>query len=185
LIQPNALYHADCLTLLERINDDMARTIYLDPPWFSQPVFRARNLGARTASGLRDYLENFARVLQQCHRVLADDGSIVVHADSSLAQKFNLLLGQVFRDNYIDDYILPTFRGSQGTRHDTLLHYGKSPRSILNLVRRPLSAEEGEAYPQSDERGAYRVVPLFTRYERPSLQFEWRGFITPARKIVT
>lgn len=179
MIRSNALYHADCLTLLERMDDGVARTVYLDLPWFSQPFVGTTGSGSRVASGLRDYLENFTRVLQQCHRILADDGSIVVHADPSLGQKFSLLLGQIFRDNHFDDYILPSFRNDQGPRHAALLHYGKSPDSVVNLVRRCVAVNEHEANPDNDPRGPYRVVDLTSHLGRPSLQFEWRGILPP------
>ncbi|QEG30226.1 Modification methylase DpnIIB [Gemmata obscuriglobus] len=179
MIRPNSLYHADSLTLLERIDGGVARTIYLDPPWFSQPSIGTRGSGSRVANGLRDYLDNFARVLQQCHRILADDGSIIVHAEPSLGQKFALLLEQIFRDNHVDDYILPQFGMNQGVRHAALLHYGKSQNTLLNDVCRPVEESEHVRNPDDDPRGAWRAVDLTTRMDRPMLQFEWRGHQPP------
>src|SRR5512136_2576082 len=31
----NALYNADCLALLERVSNESATLVYLDPPWYS------------------------------------------------------------------------------------------------------------------------------------------------------
>jgi DNA modification methylase len=180
VIAPNSLYHADCLALLERMDDGVARTIYLDPPWFSQPFVATADTHSRVAGGLREYLDNFARVLQQCYRILGDNGSIVVHTERSLGQKFGLLLAQVFRGNHLDDYILPWFRSSQGTRHAALLHYGKSKTTLLNDVRRPILTGGREMNPDRDPRGPWTAVDLTIPMDRPQLQYEWRGVVPPS-----
>lgn len=180
LIRPNSLCHADCLALLERMDEGVVQSVYLDPPWFSHPSLPIHGTSSAVANGLREYLDNFARVLQQCHRVLTEDGSIVVHAEPHLGQKFALLLAQIFRENHVDDYILPHFGPRQGTRHAALLHYGKSLNTLVNDIRRQVVTSQHDANPDSDPRGPWHPVELTISVERPAFRYEWRGIQPPS-----
>ncbi len=61
--------------------------------------------------------------------------------------------------------------------HDTVLHFSKGDHPIYNPQFKQLTPDN--TYPQTDELGKYYLKPLIRHVSRPSLQFEWEGFMPP------
>lgn len=195
-IEPNALYAADCLALLERVHSGRVALVYLDPPWYIPPdtlcdvswsPLQADNTTETTVT-FRDYLAFLSKVLQQSRRVLSESGNIFFHTAPGLGSDIRLLLDQVFgRANFRSEFIFP-YPGHRGLytptpQHSVILYYSKTDDFIYNPPVRHLSeAEIGERYGSYDEHGPYRLAELTSFIDRPSLQFEWAGFVPPPKR---
>ena len=143
----NAVYRADCLLLLERMQSDEVGLVYVDAPWSTGPA-QEWGLPVPTESGsLQEYLDFLSRVLQQIERVLAPSGNLFLHSEPSLSGHTRLILDQVFgRENFRVDIIWPRGRThgtvGLGEEHDTIFLYSKSDSFTYNREVRPWPKDE-------------------------------------------
>jgi site-specific DNA-methyltransferase (adenine-specific) len=153
----------DNLDLLPRLPGGAFALVYLDPPFNTGRTQDRRTLEATVASGAQDdagdrtgfggrryttrllarssyrdhfddYLEFLAPRLEQCHRVLADTGTLYFHIDYREAHYCKLLLDEIFgRECFLNEIIWAYDYGARARRrwpakHDTILVYVKDPR---------------------------------------------------------
>jgi len=179
-ITPNALFHADCIETIQRVDSESVDLVYLDPP----PLPRSDNRQGASASDNSSYqqLQLVSKVCQQAHRVLKPTGVLFFHAQPLSAFSIRLILNQVFGEAQFRNEIVWKYQRSPhtranrpGTQHDAILHYGKSIKSTDNAVFRALSNDEVRRFTKSDARGSFALANLTAPVERPSLQFEWKG----------
>jgi DNA modification methylase len=181
----NAVYRADCLSLLERMQSEHVTLAYVDAPWSTGPAQKWGLPVPAERGNLQGYLEFLSRVLQQIERVLARSGSLYFHSEPSVTGHTRLILDQVLgRENFRMDIIWPRRRvpGTVGpsTKHDTIFLYTKSDSFTYNREFRPLSEDEVRSrYPHSDEGRRYVMVDLTSSIARPNLHFEWKGTVPP------
>ncbi|MBM4458511.1 MAG: site-specific DNA-methyltransferase [Chloroflexi bacterium] len=129
----------DCREVLKSLGAASVDLAYLDPPFFTQ---KTHSLSTRDNSAeysfedrwasLDDYLAFMREVLQACHRVLKETGSIFLHCDRSAAHHLRLLLDQVFgADNFQSEIIWAYRRWSSAKKgllnvHQTIYFYSKT-----------------------------------------------------------
>lgn len=182
-IQPNALYHTDCLALLERIENDQVDLVYLDPPWFTDEF---TNMNAPLNENFQQYLDFLSRVFQQAQRVLVDSGSLYMHSEPGLTAYLRILLDQIFRRNFRGEFIIPRLRrGRTGPSggHESILMYSKSNNFYYKEPTRPLSHEEiRRRYSLTDDKGPFRLSDITSSIYRPNMNYEWEGIIPPSGK---
>ena len=171
------LFVADAEEVLKRLDDAQFSMVYLDPPW------NTRTADAFDREESHDHLASENRtaahealigtVIQQCHRLLTDDGALYFHAPSVSATNFRLILDQVFQKGPSLTIVWKR-RGPAGvhkferSNHDEILRYTKSNQAICNPLRKP---SESTLFHLTDERGAYRLVDLTVAGDRALYQF--------------
>lgn len=174
MIQPNALYLTDCLELLARIETRQANIFYIDPPQ-SFPTANTQDV-----SDFRRHLEFMSKVIQQAQRILALNGNIFLHCGVQLGNTYRFLLDQVFLDNFVGEYIIPSEKPQRSdftsANHKIILHYGKTKNYTLNPQFRALSESYQQRYNKADDNGR-----LFTRGDITTAFasgpiYSWKGF---------
>ncbi len=139
------LIQGDCRAELPALEAGCARLVYLDPPFFTQKVHRLATRDRRERFEFSDLWsghEQYAAFLHECltevWRVLAPDGSVVLHCDRRSAHIARALLDRVFGAEHFRSEIIWSYRRwSNGQRgllpsHQTLYLYGKSSRYVFN-----------------------------------------------------
>lgn len=163
----DAVLHAgDCLQFLAGLPDGFARLIVTSPPY---------NIGKQYERRVRldDYLADQARVIKECVRVLADDGSLcwqvgnfvddneIVPLDVALWPTFRDL-GMKMRNRIIwhFEHGLHCSRRFSG-RYETIAWFTKSDRYVFNLdaVRVP-QKYPGKKYFKGPKQGQFSGNPL-------------------------
>lgn len=166
---PNAeavLFHGDCLDLLSGLPDGTARLVVTSPPY---------NIGKRYEKRvkLEEYLEGQERVIRECARVLAEDGSIcwqvgnfvenneIIPLDVALWPIFRSL-GLKMRNRIIwhFEHGLHCSRRFSG-RYETIMWLTKTDHYVFNLdpVRVP-QKYPGKKHFKGPKVGQYSGNPL-------------------------
>ena len=153
--EPCEVIEGDNLDVLARLADDDAvrgrvALVYLDPPFGT-----GRNFGAyddRWKGGRAGLVESLRPRLVLLHRLLADDGSILVHLDQRVAHVIAVLLDDLFGVGERDPATTPPTPGFRSEiiwtyglggsssrvypkKHDTILWYSKGERWTFDPPR--------------------------------------------------
>jgi len=128
----------DCLDVLATLPAGSASLVYADPPFATGTRRRGRN---RTGDGdlgyddhwpsLDAFLEFLEARLRAMHRVLADDGAVLVHVDWRSAHRVRVLLDDVFGPERFVNHLVWHYGlgGSAPDRfarkHDDILYYAR------------------------------------------------------------
>nr|WP_249209348.1 DNA methyltransferase [Magnetospirillum sulfuroxidans] len=142
--------------------------VFLSPP-FENPA----------APDFSTRVREFARVIEQSHRVLSDRGSLFYFSDPGIAGPIRVILDHIFgKQNFRAEYVWMRTNLNRQLRHDTILFYGKTDAATENQVRRALREAERRYFVSAeDERGPFRKSSLEAPLERPNLCFPWRGYM--------
>jgi DNA modification methylase len=186
VITPNALFQADCIDLMQRLDAESIDLVYLDPPLSSRSNIRQSVSTGNEDDSDYQQLQFISRVCQQAHRVLKPTGVLFFQAQPLSAFSIRLILNQVFGEAHFRDEIVWKYHQGphsrtrrSGTQHDAILHYSKSNKSTDNAIFRALNRDERRRFTKSDTRGPFALADLTASVVQPNLQFEWNG-ITPA-----
>jgi DNA modification methylase len=199
-ITPNALYKADCLELLERMDNECAALVYLDPPWYSHLDWKLSAKGGSAPKRAKanspkddalfdEYVDWLSRVLQHSYRIVKAVGNIVVHAEPRIISYVRLIAEELFDEVEFTEIVWrrPRFfaRGdAPHDEHEILLVCRKSKDSVWNKPTRPLTNSEiKERFNSKDSRGYFALSDLTVSASRPTLRYEWHGFSPPKGKV--
>lgn len=161
-LAPLSIYFEDNLALLERLEPASFRLIYIDPPFNTGRAQRRKRIrtvadasgGDRLGFSGRSYrsevvsqasyqdrftdFAGFIRPrLEQAHRLLTDDGTLVFHIDYREAHYCKVMLDELFgRDAFLNEIIWAYDYGARSKRrwsakHDTLFIYVKDPKNYV------------------------------------------------------
>lgn len=175
LLTPNAIYQTDALIFLARIKSRSIQLVYLDPPWFPDDNPNPTN------EELHRHLIFLSKVIQHCHRVLAESGCLFFHCTPHITHNIRFLADQVFgRGNFVSHFISPRKSlVSSGfipaSQHNDVILYGKSDLFSPVPSTRPLNDEELTKFNLEDEKGRYMISSLHSGFSRLELVFEWQG----------
>jgi site-specific DNA-methyltransferase (adenine-specific) len=155
------IVQANNLDALARIPDGSVGLIYIDPPFntgrtqtrtslrtvrdvegdrigFQGERYRTEQLGSRSyADAFDDYLGFLAARLSEARRVLAPDGSLLLHLDYREVHYAKILLDDLFgRDSFINEIIWAYDYGARSrsrwsAKHDNILWYARDPASYV------------------------------------------------------
>lgn len=181
----NALFTCDALTFLERLPSEVVTLTYLDPPWNTGSDFMYPMTRELSNEQFASYI---SKVVQQVCRVLIDEGSLFIHWSHNSPLDVRLVVNQVFGKP--PNYEITWHKKNRGPSvniglkidNEFILVYSKSDKPICNKLYRPLSPEEASLFNKKDERGLYRTTILTSSFDRPSLQFPWRGYQLPQNR---
>jgi adenine-specific DNA-methyltransferase len=160
------VYHGDCLQFLRGLPDSLVHLIVTSPPY---------NIGKRYERRVRfdHYLAGQAKVIQECARVLAPNGSICWQVgnfvDDNEIVPLDVALWPTFRDLGLKmrnrivwhfEHGLHCSRRFSG-RYETIIWFTKSDDYVFNLdsVRTP-QKYPGKKYFKGPKAGQYSCNPL-------------------------
>ncbi len=181
----NLLVLSAALNLVEKIESASVGLCYIDPPLFPTIDYGIVENRSRL---MMEHLLALSSVLQQAKRCLSENGNIFVHSVPEMNGSMRLLLDQVFgRDNFRQEIILPRptrpRTGVLSSGHDTIFHFSVGSAFVFNPPKRKLtSAEINRFFVKSGELGPYRKASLILSIPRPSMGFQWRGYLPPKGK---
>lgn len=130
------LIEGDCLDVLRRDDPGSVDLVYADPPFSTG----SRRAGRGAIEGyddrfpsMEDYLDFLGRRLEAMHRVIADDGAILLHVDWRTSHRVRCLLDDIFGvDRFVNHLVWRYGLGGSSPnrfarKHDDILYYGKGP----------------------------------------------------------
>ncbi|MDA3838831.1 MAG: site-specific DNA-methyltransferase [Candidatus Delongbacteria bacterium] len=141
------LKHGDCITELNKIEQNSIDLIYLDPPFFTQKKQTLKNKDNSKEYSFEDtwdsihiYKNYIQKRLNECKRVLKNTGSIFLHCDRSASHHLRIALDEVFGDqNFRSEIIWSYKRWSNAKKgllnaHQVIFFYTKTKDFKFNQV---------------------------------------------------
>lgn len=135
----NQIYFGDCLDILPNISNNSIDLIYLDPPFFTNKIFKGTARHSNAEFCFNDIWENSSEYakflfdrLAVCYPLLKETGSIVVHCDRNSNHIIRFVLDAIFgKENFQSEIIWTYKRWSNAKKgllnqHQNLLFYSKS-----------------------------------------------------------
>lgn len=137
-MQPNTIYHGDCITYLKEHPKNTIDLIYLDPPFFSNKNYG--DFDDRWKGGINNYIAWMEPKIRECHRVLKETGSFYLHCDWHANAYLRILMDKIFGENNFRNEIIWCYT-RPGTKHqkqfprvhDNILYYSKGDSWTFNL----------------------------------------------------
>lgn len=175
----NRIYWGDNLQVMSHLLKEFrgkVDLVYIDPPFDSKTEYKKRiKLKGREVRGDSsafeekqygdlwtndEYLQFMYERLVLLRELLAETGSIYVHADFHKVHEIKILMDEVFgTENFKNEIIWKRSNahsdsGTYGNVHDTLLYYTKTENSTWNQQYIPYTQEYiDEQYRYTDENG--------------------------------
>ncbi|MFH1416880.1 MAG: site-specific DNA-methyltransferase [Planctomycetota bacterium] len=130
-----SVHCGDNLPYLERLPPGCCDLIYLDPPFFTgkhrKTADQSAGFSDRWDGGIASYLSFMQPRLAQCHRVLAEHGTLYLHCDWRVCHHLRIGLDELFgRSNFMNEIVWHYRTGGLSRRwfarkHDTILVYAR------------------------------------------------------------
>jgi len=145
IIEPNAYYIGDNIDLLHSLMDKSIHFIYFDPPYNTGRNFYDFD---DKFTSKEDYIQFIKERIAECHRVLVDEGTIVIHIEPKISHYFRCICDDIFGENNFKNEIVWQTGGNAKNKyklnrfHDTIIVYSKSNKQVFN----PLYFEYDEEY---------------------------------------
>ena len=131
-ITPNALFHADCIGMMQRMEPESIDLVYLDPP----VPLSSSECESGLSRDIDDYsyqqLQLISRACQETHRVMKPTGVLFFHAHPSSAFTIRLILNQVFGEGHFRSEIVWQFQRGPSSRAG---RSGNLPGWVLRELR--------------------------------------------------
>lgn len=147
----NTIMQGDCAAILPTLPAGAINLAYLDPPFMTN----RRHASARNNSNagfddrwhdMDDYLAFLRERIASIHRVLAPDGSILIHCDWRAAHHIRIMLDDIFGgDRFVNHLIWKYGLGGSSPRrfarkHDDILFYARSDAYYFDPPRIPATS---------------------------------------------
>jgi len=189
---PNFIYCGDCLDILKKFPDKSVDLIYLDPPFFTNRHFEIiwkaeiRAFGDRWKGGINHYVSWMVERLEQCHRVLKDNGSLYLHCDWHASHYLKVATDKIFGlGNFKSQIIWQRSKSHNdpkqyGHIHDVILFYCKSKNYIWNQQYKPYDNDyTDKSYNKKDKKGRFKTSDLSAAKPGGDVSYEWKGVKPP------
>ena len=162
--QFNKVLCGDNFEIMRSMDAGSVDLIYLDPPF---------NSGADWGEfddrwEWDDYLDFMRARLTQCHRLLADTGSIYLHCDPTMSHYLKLVMDAIWGRSNFRNEIVWSYSGGGVPRkafarkHDIILFYAQSAATGFNIQRRPYAESCSNSHSDGTlidkERGAHMTA---------------------------
>ena len=181
----NNYYVADNIELLKQLGNASIDLIYFDPPYNTGRHFYDFNDKFKTKEEYIDFIK--LRIIE-CHRVLKNTGTIVIHIEPKISHYYRILLDDIFGDTNFRNEIVWQTGGNAKNKyklnrfHDTLIVYSKSGTQTFN----PLYFEYDETYKKKSNvkhcaihQKEYVTTAIYNAQPevnpRLNLRYEWKG----------
>lgn len=147
----NEVIRDDCLHYMKTIEDNCINLIYLDPPFNSNKVHKLKNKEGYEYSfndiwnSTEEYNGFMEKRLVECRRILAKDGSILIHCDTSAVHHLRLLADEVFGEQNFRNEIIWSYKKWSNAKkgliasHQNILVYSKTNQYTFNRLYKEYS----------------------------------------------
>lgn len=96
-IENNSVKCVDNLKYMNSIKDSVIKLIYLDPPFFTQQIRKNKNeTYSDIWKNLEEYLRYIKQRIQECFRILSNDGCIYIHCDEKADSYIRIICDEIF-----------------------------------------------------------------------------------------
>jgi adenine specific DNA methylase Mod len=182
---PSGLHCGDNLPYMSKLPGGCCDLIYIDPPFCTgkqrRGAIESATFDDRWPAGTRSYLEFMRPRLEQCWRLLSEQGTLYVHADWRAGHYLRIQLDEVFgHENFLNEIVWHYRTGGLSNRwfarkHDTILAYArKLGRHHFNVIRQGEFRTDGL---KRDEQGRpYKTTKkgrLYFHADGPALTDVW------------
>ncbi|TGA99014.1 site-specific DNA-methyltransferase [Sporolactobacillus shoreae] len=196
----NRLYFGDNLHILRSLMGDPkifgnVKLIYIDPPYAKKARFNSRSQEHAYSDTLfgSKYIEFLRQRLIIMRELLAEDGSIYVHLDSTMAFPIKIIMDEVFGEHNFRNWITRKkcnpknyTKKQYGNISDYILFYSKTKDFTFNQPYIPWDEGTGnKEYQYVEEKTGrrYKKVPIHAPGVRNGeTGKEWRGMMPPVGK---
>jgi len=171
------------------------KLIYIDPPFATESDFGSAD-GAQSYSDKvekSEFIESIRERLIYLREVLSDDGCIYIHLDLKMIHAIKLVMDEIFGNNSLINQIAWKRRGGSlnqpncyGHVVDYILLYSKSANYYFE-PQMTLDDENTikyikERFIHTDEDGRkYMKSPLVNPSNRPTMQYDYKGYKSPPK----
>lgn len=174
----NFIAIGDNLKIIRDLPDKSVDLIYLDPLFNSSKIWTLVEKSTKEikrfediwVGGRQSYIYDMMPRIRQCHRILKNTGSILIHCDTNLSHYLKILLDEEFGETcfrneivwlrtqgqFADSY--RTKSKSFGKQHDIILWFSKHSTNFKsNIIPFKLWSEEEikQKFSEKDEKGIY------------------------------
>ncbi len=124
----------DCGAAMATIDSGSVDLVYADPPFATNLVQRGRSKDQAYDdrwSGIPEYLDFMTPRIEEMHRVIAEDGAILLHCDWRTSHHLRLVLDRVFgADRFVNHLVWSYGLGGSSPnrfarKHDDILYYAR------------------------------------------------------------
>ncbi len=181
----NNYYVEDNINILKKIETNKIQLIYFDPPYNTGRNF---NDFDDKFENIYDYCNFLQPRIEECRRVLKEDGTIVIHAEPKIIHYIRVLCDKIFGlKNFRNEIIWQTGGNSKNKiklnrYHDNLIVYSKSKKQKFN----PIYFNYDEEYKKKSNvkkcnltNKEYVTTAAFNSQPnvnpRLNLRYEWNG----------
>ena len=158
------IYHGDNLYYLPKIPSNFIDLIYIDPPFGTQSLWRAKGTPFKKnikelqfydifGGGLEGYIKFLTERLKEMHRILKPTGSLFVHLDWRMSHYIKVELDKIFgvknpassKTNFVNEIVWCYKSGgipkrNLSKKHDVIFWYSKRKnKHIYNKQYAPYS----------------------------------------------
>jgi len=143
----NAVYLAENLEFLRKLDSEYVDLIYIDPPFYTGVNYKEFD---DKWDSLDTYLSFMEERIQEMHRVLKDSGSFYCHCDANAVFDLKLLCDSIIGRKFFRREIIWNVGSVSGFKsqvkgwvrqHDTILYYTKSGNYTFNKQYVPYKEE--------------------------------------------
>lgn len=173
----NRLYYSDNLPILAWLNQNVnirgqVKLVYIDPPFSTNSIFKSRSQKDAYSDLLMGahYLEFMRERLIFLRELLANDGSIYVHIDDTMAFHIKIILDEIFGPRNFRNCITRRkcnpknyTRKTYGNISDYIFFYTKSEEYVWNRPFEewtPDHAKKEYTYVEPETGRRYKKVPI-------------------------
>lgn len=183
-MKSNVYKIGDNRELLKEVPDNSVDLIYIDPPYCTGRDFYHFNDKFKSSSDYRELL--IRPIVSECHRILTNEGNIVVHVEPKVSHHIRIVLDDIFGEKKFKNEIVWVSGGNHKSKkqlqrnHDTIIVYQKGVESIYNPEHKSYNEEDiAKAKLCKIRKKRYTTSALVNRQPdvvpRPNLRYEWNG----------
>ncbi len=151
--------------------------IYLDPPFCTGESFSMKIGSGRNVSSIRLYEDKLSAeeyvawmrgILELCHNLLSNTGSIYLHLDYRMSAKMRMIMDEIFGEKNFMNEIIWTYKSGGRTKkyyprkHDTILFYRKTAAvyfdiNAVGFPRGPIRRNHMKRFVDEDGRIGFSI----------------------------
>lgn len=181
----NSYIVGDNLELLKQLPSNSINCVYTDPVYSTGRDFHDFDDRFDT---IQDYVSFMDVRIAECHRVLKQDGTIIIHVEPRISHLLRNILDKYFgHKKFLNEIVWRTWGNAKNTRklgrqHDTIIVYTKSSKYTFNPMYKPYD----EKYMKSNKpKNCQHTNKLYITTAahnsspdvnpRVNLRYEWNG----------
>jgi len=182
----NNYYIGDNIVLLNQLTNETIDLIYFDPPYNTGRNFYDFDDKFKNKE---EYIQFIKLRIHECHRVLKNTGSLVIHIEPKISHYFRFMCDEIFGENNFKNEIVWQTGGNAKNKyklnrfHDTIIVYSKTNNQIFNPIYFSYDAEykkKSNVKMCDIHKKEYVTTAIYNAQPdvnpRMNLRYTWNGF---------